>query len=167
MKIANELLEKFNKYSAAQLVAKIEKTTDEAEKEAIISILKKRGKDVQAYEGKSTAEIGAEAAIDEKQKKEAGKAAKEPKAPKAEKAPKEKKEKTSGKKAEIFFEDEKMPKGAQVKILNESTKVKAGETGTVVKTGHWDNDPEAKFVYIKLDSTKKVCSRMYKFVELV
>lgn len=165
-----ELIEKFQKMSAAQLISKMEKGVEnEKEREIIINILQKRGRDVSPYVGKSTEEIVEEAKIDQAQKNETQKVTKagKVKIQKAEKAKKVKKESApSSKPKEIYFEHETFKVGAEVKILKESSKIKVGDVGKVIKVGHYEGKPENPFIYVHMKDGSR-CSRNLKFVELV
>jgi hypothetical protein len=181
-----ELIEKFQRMSAAQLVSKMEKGVEnEKEKEIIISILQKRGRDVSPYVGKTTGEIVDEAKLDKVQKKETEKAMQQEsevnekptkkvsvktekvKKEKAVKEPKGPKGESS--KKEIFYQDEVFTKDLRVKILNDSKKVPAGTQGTIVKTGYPESRPNDRFAYIKIevDGKKTTCGRMLRFIEAI
>jgi hypothetical protein len=159
-----ELVQKFQKMSAAQLVNKMEKGVEnETEKKIIIGILQKRGRDVTPYTGKSTEEIVAEAKLDQRQKAEAERTIKKEKI----KIAVEKSTASQKKAKEIYFEHEVFKKGTKVRILNKSSKVEIGDTATTVKVGHYEGKPESPFIYVKLDKDGSVCSRNLPFVELV
>jgi len=162
-----ELIAKLQKMSATQLVQKMEKGAEnEAEKNAIISILQKRGRDVSPYVDKTPEQIAEEAKLDQKQKKESGKA--KILVPKVKSSSTDSgSEATYKKPKEIFFEHDVFKSGAKVKVLNKSKKIEIGETGVLTKVGQYEGKPEPIFAYFKLDKDGSLCSRNLEFLELV
>lgn len=155
-----ELIEKFQKMPSAQLVSKMEKGVEnEKEREIIINILQKRGRDVTPYVGKSAEEIAEEAKLDQVQKKESASATKEAKSgkvklPKVEKTKKEKVEKPKKEKSEsaskrVRYEDEVFK--AEVVVVSDvhSSRMAVGEKAIVKSTFYMEGAEDKKFATLK------------------
>jgi hypothetical protein len=163
-----ELIEKMKKYSAVQLIEKLEKgKVDENEKSAIISELRRKGRDVTPYVGEATTEEGElvnkpadlKVSVSEKLKKE-----KEEKKQSLLDSPGTK---AASKRVRINFQSEDFPKGSIVKIQGATT-LADDETEAVVKSAFfWEGKPENWYVVLAPVGGGKTFSKSYKGVTLV
>lgn len=168
-----ELIEKMKKYSAKQLVEKLEKgKVDEDEKNIIIAELRRKGRDVTPYTGDVTTEDGelinqpgdaenlteGKISVSERLKKEKDQK-KEAAIADSGSAPE--------KRVRINFQSEQFPKGSTVQINGATTLVEDQAKGVVKSSFHWEGKPENWYVVIAPLSGGKNFSKSFKGVTLV
>lgn len=151
-----ELISKFSKYSATQLINKMEKgVISEEEKNVIITLLRNRGKDVTPYFDKTVEEIKEDSKLDEVTRKpnKIKSLVDDSLRPKKEKIQKESsvKVKKDSKTKRVRVEHELFSVGVLVTTDVASGRFAVGQKAVVKSTFELENNPGEIFATLKTD----------------